>query len=91
MLGFVDPLGHTVLNRLQVRALVGELTAISAKIDREGISATILDIGANEVVDSLRIVNWELESELGTLVGQLLEACSVALERPHRYLWFLGD
>ena len=91
MLGHIDPIGVTVFNRLQVRSLIAELDRVRAGIDRGGVSATALALGAESVEESLQIQSWNAERDLAGLVEDLVELCNVSLQRVHRYLWFQGD
>jgi hypothetical protein len=91
MLAFIDPLGRTVFNRLQVKALDEELAGILDACARDGVLPTAMSIGADQALKSTSIAGWELERDFVPLVESLRGACAAAREKPHRYIWFLGD
>ncbi len=63
ILGHVDPYGDTILNRMQVRTLLGEMDNLRS-------DEKIIPTGFRQSLTGL---------------------CEKCLERPHRFLWFIGE
>ena len=91
MLGHIDPVGETILNRYQLETLGEELESLSQMIHKLGSAGTAELLGAGEVPDSMRIRDWDPESDFVDLLKQLQLAVSEARSGVHRYLWFSGD
>ena len=91
MLAHIDPYGNTILNRLQVDALKAELEQIKVMIEDLGIDAAISAINIPDVPVNSRIPEWDTVRALVPLLDAVEGLAVLALERPHRYLWFIGD
>ena len=91
MLAHIDPFGHTVFNRPQVRTLQDEILAILDACARDGVLQTARSIGADQADESTGVPGWDLERDVVGLLQSLRMACEAAAARQHRYLWFFGD
>jgi hypothetical protein len=91
MLGYTDTMGNLILNQLQVRDLLEEIATIERMVELDGPAAAAEQLGTPDVSDDFKVANWEVESGLLSTLAQLRQASLLTLERPHRYLWFVGD
>jgi hypothetical protein len=91
LLGHVDPYGDTVLNRSQVESLQSELSEIAAMIDSSGIRSFVSRFGADSSNPEPTTSSALAEEWIPQTMADLGEMCTLAMLRPHRYLWFSGD
>lgn len=90
MLTHQDPYGSMVLNQLQVESLVAELNDISVRIAQLGI-LTALERMGSPLLSQNELPFADLSQLVNEYIEGLRELGATALEKVHRFLWFVGD